>query len=80
MADAPFSLNVALSSVHQPKTPAYASKQSSKKSSGIYISSKQILHINNIRIGLIEICTEILPKRFVHEGYWEVLDEEVGVV
>ena len=37
--------NVALSSEHQPKTPAYASKQKSKKvSSGIYISSNNSAH------------------------------------
>ena len=35
---------VALSNVHQPKTPAYASKQWSKKSSGIYISSNDSAH------------------------------------
>jgi len=54
-----FFSNVALSSKHGPQTPAYASKQWSKKSSGIYISSND-------------------SKRFVHEGFWEVLDEGVG--
>ena len=38
------SWNVALSSEHGPKTPAYASKQWSKKSSGIYISSNDSAH------------------------------------
>ena len=60
--------SVALSSEHQPKTPAYASKQKSKKSSGIYISSKQILHINNIRIGLIEICTRTYQRDSCMKG------------
>ena len=38
----------------------------------------RILNMNIIRIELIDICTENLPKRFVHEGSWEVLDEGVG--
>ena len=71
---------VALSSEHRPKTPAYASKQKSKKILQASIFPRTILHINIIRIELIEICTENLPKRFVHEGSWEVLDEGVGVV
>ena len=60
---------VALSSVHQPKTPAYASKQKSKKVSQASIFLRTILHINIIRIEPIVICTENLPKRFVHEGF-----------
>ena len=70
--------HVALSSVHQPKTPAYASKQKSKKfSSGIYISSNNSAH-NQYQKDVIEICTGNLPKRFMHEGFREVLDEGIG--
>ena len=35
---------VALPSEHSPQTPAYASTQRSKKSSGIYISPKYSAH------------------------------------
>ena len=43
-----------------------------------YIFPRAILHKNSIRNKLIEICTDNSPKRFVHEGSWEVLDEGVG--
>ena len=72
------SVIVALSSEHQPRTPAYASKQKSKKFLQASIFLRTNSAHNQYQKDVIEICTGNLPKRFVHEGFWEVLDEGIG--
>ena len=72
------SRTIALSSEQSPQTPAYASKQKSKKFLQASIFLRTNSAHNQYQKDVIEICTGNLPKRFVHEGFWEVLDEGIG--
>ena len=67
-----------MSSEQSPQNPSLRLQAKVEEvSSGIYISSNNSAH-NQYQKDVIEICTGNLPKRFVHEGFWEVLDEGIG--
>ena len=69
---------VASSSEQSPQNPSLRLQAKVEEvSSDIYISSNNSAH-NQYQKDVIEICTGNLPKRFVHEGFWEVLDEGIG--
>ena len=72
-----FETAVSSPSEHRPK-PQPTPPRKSRINLQAYIFPRRILNIKIIRNELIEICAINSPKRFVHEGHWEVLDEGVG--
>ena len=70
--------NVSSPSKHQPKPQPMPPRNSPRDSSGIYISVEDSAQEQISEYELVEIYTIHSPKRFVHEGHWEVLDEGVG--
>ena len=60
---------VALSSEQSPQNPSLRLQAMIEEIFRHIYFLERILHINIIRIEPIEICTDNLPKRFVHEGF-----------
>ena len=72
---------VSLPSEHRPKpqqTPPSNKRREHTSSLSIFPRRFWTWTISEYELKVI--CTENWPKRFVHKGYWEVLDEGVGVV
>ena len=60
---------VALSSEQSPQNPSLRLQAMIEEIFRHMYFLERILHINNIRIDGIEICTGYSLKRFVHEGF-----------